>query len=603
MKKILSLIMVLGLLLSGCGGLKPVDQPGGNSSASQNGSGTTDSTSAQVEVELNATDADMFTDRDVKTDYRESESVVISLEGDRASCGASSVVIDGSHITITGDETYILRGTLNDGTVTVAAENEKPRLVLEGVSITSSDNAPLRIQEADKVFITLAENTENYLINGGSFSAGESEGVDGAVFSRQDLTLNGSGSLTVTSPAGHGIVCKDDLVFTGGSYTIESAAHGLDANDSVRIRDAVLTVDAGKDGIHSEETEDASLGFVYISGGTVKLEAEGDGISAEAYLQITDGTIEILAGGGYENGASHSSGGWGDFMGGGMGGMGPGRRSVSESTGTAEDGSTSMKGMKAAGALLIAGGTVTVDSADDGIHSNASVTIAGGSIQIASGDDGVHADTTLLISAGTVNISQSYEGLEAKDILIKDGDISLVASDDGLNASGGTDSSGTGGRDQMFGGMGGGMSGSSDGSIVIDGGKLYVQSSGDGMDANGYLEINDGYVVICGPNSGDTATLDYDISGTINGGTFIGTGASGMAQTFSDNAQGVLAVSVGMGQSAGVKITVSDPDGNALVSYEPELAFSVIIFSTPDMVSGQTYHVTVGNAEGDIEAY
>ena len=122
------------------------------------------------------------------------------------------------------------------------------------------------------------------------------------------------------------------------------------------------------------------------------------------------------------------------------------------------------------------------------------------------------------------------------------------------------------------------------------------------MDANGYLEINGGKTVICGPNRGDTATLDYNTSGSINGGIFIGTGAAGMAQTFSDNTQGVLAVQVGQGQS-GATITVSDKDGKELVSYTPELPFSVIIFSTPEMVSGQTYHITVGDVEGDMAAY
>ena len=144
-------------------------------------------------------------------------------------------------------------------------------------------------------------------------------------------------------------------------------------------------------------------------------------------------------------------------------------------------------------------------------------------------------------------------------------DIKLVASDDGLNAAGGTDSSGTiGGRDGMFGGggksgMGGGFGGmsSGNGSIVISGGNLYINSSGDGLDANGTLEITGGYTVVVGPTQGDTATLDYDKSGIITGGTFIGTGASGMAQTFSDSKQGVIAVSVG-NQAAGTQIILKD---------------------------------------------
>ena len=612
MKRILSLIAVFSLLLAGCNVLTPIDTPTQPDQGLIPGSTSGNTDRTPVDVEFDKTDDEMFTDRDEQDSYTEGNSVIISLNGDSVSCSSGSVVVSGTTVTITDEGTYILRGSLSDGMIIVdAEETDKPQLVLDGASVTSVTSAALYILEADKVFVTLAEGTENVFANGGSFTAIDENNIDAAVFSKQDLTFNGAGHLTVTSPVGHGIVSKDDLVFTDGTYTVNCASHGLDVNDSVRIKGAALTIDAGKDGIHAEDSDDATTGFVYISGGSVNIEAEGDGISAEAYMQIAGGTIEILAGGGYENGESHSSSGFGDFMGGGMspGGMGggrPGGRSATSTAAaaTADDGSSSMKGLKATGGLLIEDGSLSIDSADDGIHSNTVAVINGGTISIASGDDGIHAETDLTITAGTINITQSYEGLEAQNVLITGGDISLVASDDGINAAGGTDSSGTGGRDQMFGGMGGhgGMSSSSNGSIVINGGNLYVQASGDGMDANGYLEITGGYTVVCGPNSGDTATLDYDTSATITGGVFIGTGASGMAQTFSSNTQGVLAVSVGSGQSSGVKITVSDSSGKELVSYEPKLAFSVIIFSTPELVSGQSYHVTVGSIEGDITA-
>ena len=604
MKKLLS-VFVACLLLCGCGMLED-PEPTATTSTTQpaaNG-GTVVGDSAPVDVDFAKTDADMFTDRDGRTSYSESDSVIIQLDGDSVTCNSASVKVEGTDITIGGEGTYILRGTLEDGCVTVnAGDSDKLQIVLDGASVSCADSAALYVLGGDKVFVTLAEGTENSFSNGGRFGTGEGS-IDGAIFSKQDLTFNGSGSLTVESPAAHGIVCKDDLVFTGGSYAIHAASHAIDANDSVRLKGATITMDAGKDGIHVEDSEDTTTGFVYISGGALDIEAEGDGISAAVWMQITDGTIDILAGGGYENGESQSSGGWGDFMGGGSGGMGggrPGMRATTTTTTTTDEASTSMKGLKADGGLLISGGTITIDSADDGIHSNGLATINGGDITIASGDDGIHAETDLTITAGKISITNSYEGLEALNVHVTGGQIDMVCTDDGINAAGGTDSSGTGGRDQMFGGHGG-MGGSSNGSIIVDGGDLYIQSSGDGMDANGYLEINGGKTVVCGPNSGDTATLDYDTSGTINGGTFIGTGAAGMAQTFSENAQGVLAVQVGQGQS-GVTITVSDKDGKELVSYAPELPFSVIIFSTPDMVSGETYHITIGDVEGDLEAY
>jgi len=219
----------------------------------------------------------------------------------------------------------------------------------------------------------------------------------------------------------------------------------------------------------------------------------------------------------------------------------------------------------------------------------------------------------LTITSGKIEISESYEGLEALHIKINGGEIKLVAGDDGLNAAGGTDQSGTeGGRDGMFGrgpgggrpgGMGGGPGGmsSGNGSIVIAGGNLYVKASGDGIDANGTLEITGGYTVVCGPTQGDTATLDYDRSATITGGTFIGTGASGMAQTFSSSEQGVVAVSVG-NQSAGTKIVLKDKSGNIIIEHSPELNFAVVILSSPDIKKGETYAITVGSGSGEFEA-
>ena len=144
-------------------------------------------------------------------------------------------------------------------------------------------------------------------------------------------------------------------------------------------------------------------------------------------------------------------------------------------------------------------------------------------------------------------------------------------------------------------------SGSSDGSIVITGGNLSIKAYGDGIDANGTLEISGGFVTVCGPTQGDTATLDYDVSGVITGGTFIGTGGQMMAQTFSDSKQGVIGVQVGK-QEAGTKITLADSNGNVVISYEPELPFAIVILSSPDIVKGETYTITVGEASGEFQA-
>lgn len=609
MKRFLSILLILTLtlsLLAGCGS-NSQDHTGENGTVNGGENGT----STPVDVDFSQTDTDMFTERDNKTDYDDSKAVTIQLNGTTATASSDSVKISGSTVQITEEATYVISGSLTDGMIVVnAKDTAKLQLVFNGVDVTSKTSAALYILDADKVFLTLAEGTTNTLANGGSFVAIDDNNIDGALFSKQDLTLNGKGSLTITSPAGHGIVCKDDLVVTGGTYAVNSSSHGLDANDSVRIANANFTIDAGKDAIHCENTEDTAKGFIYISSGSIKAEAEGDGIAASAYLQIGGGEFDLLVGGGAQNGDKASSGNYGGFMGGGPGGMRPGG---SQGPSTTTEDTVSMKGLKAANSLLISSGTFKIDSADDSIHSDVSVIINGGTFTLASGDDAIHAEDTLTITSGKIDVSESYEGLEALHIKINDGEIKLVASDDGLNAAGGTDQSGTaGGRDGMFGGghgggrpggMGGGPGGmsSGNGSIVISGGNLYVKASGDGIDANGTLEITGGYTVVCGPTQGDTATLDYDRSATITGGTFIGTGAAGMAQTFSDSEQGVVAVSVS-NQAAGTKIVLKDKSGNVIIEHSPELHFAVVILSSPDIKRGETYTITVGSQSGDFEA-
>lgn len=606
------LILVLSLL-SGCGLKEKLGGGDSNTNNSNNSlvsdnkenenSDNNNSSAEPVEVDFSATDADMFTDRDMKTDYDASKAVTIKLNGTSASASSNSVKISGSKVTITEEATYVISGNLSNGMLIVdAKDTAKLQLVFNGVDITSKTSAALYILEADKVVVTLASGTTNTLANGGSFTAIDDNDIDATVFSKQDLTLNGNGSLTVTSPAGHGIISKDDLVITGGTYTVNSASHGLDANDSVRIVNATLNIDAGKDAVRAENNDDASKGFVYVSSGTIKGEAEGDGIAASAYMQIAGGTIDLLVGGGSKNSTKEHSDSFGGFMGGGR--PGGGKRSSSYTSSSSNDSGTSMKGLKAANSLLISGGNITLDSADDTIHSDVSVVINGGTFTLASGDDGIHAEDTLTVTAGTIEITECYEGLEAMHIDVQGGNIKLKATDDGLNAAGGTDQSGTtGGRDGMFGGGGFGGHGSSNsnGSIKVSGGTLYINSSGDGMDANGTLEISGGHTTVTGPTQGDTATLDYDKTGVITGGTFIGTGSTMMAQSFSDSEQGVVAIKSG-NQAAGTQITLKDSKGNTIISHKPELDFAVVILSTPDLVKGEKYTLTVGSQTSEYEA-
>ncbi len=595
MKRWIPVFLVLALLLCGCGNnQEQTEQP------EQLPQSAPASTDAVLIPE------DYFSSRDFDSSYDE-QSTRITLEGCTASCDSSGVTIDSSTITITAEGTYILAGTLDDGQILVNVQkDEKVQLVLEGASVCSSTDAALYVQQADKVFVTTVTDTENFFSNGGSFETADDENADGAVYSKEDITFNGSGKLTVTSPAGHGIVSKDSLTVTAGSYEISCASHGLKGKDDVAIADGNFIIAAGKDGIHAENSDDATLGTVYLGGGTFQITAEGDGISAAAAIQIDGGSFAILAGGGSENGTAVSSENWGNMggrpgdMGGKPGNMGSRPGSNPNELKDTTD-STSMKGIKAGTELMITTGTFQIDSADDGLHSNGTMVLTGGSIAVATGDDGLHAEENLTITAGTIVITESYEGLEGLHIFVMGGEITLTATDDGLNAAGGTDNSGMGGRDGMFGDMGGpggkfghmgepnGMP-AGNGSVTISGGTLQITASGDGIDANGTLAITGGYITVCGPTHGDTAILDYDKSATITGGTFIGTGGSGMAQTFSDSGQRVITENAG-NQSAGTKLILLDRDWNILLEYTPELPYSMVILSSPDLKEDEAYTV------------
>lgn len=601
MKRLLAVFLLLALL-TGCG------TNGTNDTGATGESGT--SGQSQGNSGQPQTETLPFSGRDQDASWEEGETVSIVLEGDTATADSDGVRIEGSLVTITRDGTYLLTGTLEDGMVVVdVPETAKPQLVFQNAHISSATSAPLYILEGDKVFLTLAPDSENSLTSGESFVAVDDNNIDGALFSKQDLTINGTGSLTVTAPAGHGIVCKDDLTITGGNLTLTSASHGLDVNDSVAMGGGSLTVNAGKDGIHCENSDDAQLGWIWLTEGVLKLEAQGDGISAGAWFQADGGTVDILAGGGSVNGTKASSGFYGGFGGGPGGPPGWGGEFQTQE----EENAISMKGIKTQSQLQITGGSFSIDAADDALHSNTDVVISGGTFTLATGDDGVHGEETLTITDGQMVVTESYEGLEALEITISGGQLTLHASDDGINAAGGTDDSGNGGRDGMFGGgfggpggMGGGpggMGSAGNGAIVISGGTIFIHASGDGLDANGSLTISGGLVQVANPAAGDTSVLDSDLSPVITGGTFLGSGSTTMmAQSFStESTQGVLACTIG-NQSGGSQLMVTDPAGETVISLVLPYDSVLVILSSPDLVKGETYTLTIGDISGTLTA-
>ncbi len=523
-----------------------------------------------------AEDSGYFTNRDLSQTYDAGKAVRILLEGDSASCESAAVSVLGAAVTISSEGIYVLSGTLTDGQIIVdAPKNAKVQLVLSSADIHCETSAAIYVRQADKVFITLDAGTQSTLSCGETFEAIDDSNIDAALFSKDTLTINGSGSLTVLSAGGHGIVSKGKLKITGGNVRVTAVNHGITAKNGVYMADGTLSITAGRDGLRAENDEETDRGLIVISGGSIHVSADGDGIYASGNIEISGGDFAVTTGGGSAEVSSsrddrgRDRGGWGS------------------SSGSSKD-SISTKGIKSGGIISLSGGNYVLDCPDDAIHGSANVVISGGTYQITTGDDGIHADTDVLISGGTITIAQSYEGIEGQRIEISGGSIDITASDDGMNAADGNSES-------QF----GFFESNDSNEIIISGGCTVINADGDGLDSNGDFTVTGGELYVSGPENSGNGALDFNGTGTITGGIVIAAGASGMAQNFgSTSTQGAMLVSCS-GQS-GTVITLLDEDGNELISWTGRKRFSSIVISMPSIQSGNTYTLTSGTSSQTI---
>ena len=386
---------------------------------SPNGSADAENTSVKTEMTVEEMQAaideamsdaaiditDMFTKRDLAGTYDESEAVKITLSGKTAACNSSNVQIEDGVVTIKAAGVYVLSGTFTDGTIVVdAGDDDKVQLVLDGVSITAADYAAIYAKNADKVFVTLAEGAGNSLTVSGDYVQTDDNNVDAVIFAKCDLTLNGTGSLTVKDNTGHGIVSKDDLVVTGGTYTIYSQDHCLNGKDSVRIADGTFNLSCDEDGIHAGN-DDQQDGYVYIEGGDINISVGDDALHAEGLLIITGGDIDvskscegvegykILVTGGDIDVISSDDG---FNAAGGSSGSGDNHDGFGDSSGSGDNhdgfgGGPGMDGVDmdadSDAYILITGGTININADGDGIDSNGCIGITGGSVYVLGSSD------------------------------------------------------------------------------------------------------------------------------------------------------------------------------------------------------------------------
>ncbi|MFE5670841.1 carbohydrate-binding domain-containing protein [Agromyces sp. NPDC056523] len=521
--------------------------------ATSDRSGTTDSTvsvASTAAVDPGVTAAEAMAENeappgeDGDDTWDAASEVAISLDGDTATVadGATGVRIDGDTVTITAAGTYRLSGELAGQVVVDTTATELVRVILDGADISSDTTAALAVTSAERVQLVLADGSDNALSDASGYA--DDADVNAALFSAADLEIAGEGALTVQGNGNDGIASKDGLIISGGEITVDAVDDGIRGKDEVMIAGGTVTVTAGGDGLKADNAEEADRGYLAISGGTVTIDAAGDGLDAATDVIVWGGSLDVTAGGGA--GSSVADG-------------------------------DSAKGLKGTVSIIVDGGEVAVDAAEDAVHSDSTVHLANGALELASGDDAVHADAALTISGGTVGVSESYEGLEAAAVSIAGGSTSVVASDDGVNAGS---------------------------TLDLTGGELTADADGDGLDVNGAITMSGGTVVVNGPTAQNNGAIDSDAGFDISGGTIVAAGSSGMAMApGADAAQASVLVTLDQQVGAGTALELTAPDGTVVATITTTKSAATLAVSTPELVNGETYIVTAdGTAVGSAVA-
>lgn len=482
------------------------------------------------------------------------ESGTVSAQQDTTiTCNGKNIEINGGGafwnqtlLSITQPGTYTLKGSL-DGAVAVNAKG-KVTLVLDNISIQSDGISAIAVEQADQVTVRLAEGSQNSLT--AAEPAADQE-TDAVLFSKDDLVIEGNGTLAVTGEAS-GIHGKDSAEIHDARLTIDCLNHGISGKDEILVDNAVLHITTKEgDGLHSSNEE---KGTITLNSSTLEMTTADDGIDAEGLITIDRCSITLTAGGG-SSAVSHTQG------------FAFGNRDQTSSE-------SSAKGIKSAGDIELHAATLDLDTADDALHADGSISFFGGIYDIKTGDDAVHADGTITVSDGTIRIAESLEGMEASSIIIDGGDLTVHSYDDGINTTDGS------GSTDMF--------RADTSSLTVNGGTVTVYADGDGIDVNGNAVINGGTIVVYGPENSANAAVDFNGTFTIAGGTLLAGGAAGMLEIPQNSADQALLV-VGMTGSC----IIQDEAGNTLLRYETEKNCQALIASAPSLKAGQAVTLIV----------
>ena len=500
-----------------------------------------------------------YSKRDLDASYDATQATYVTLADNASSAetyaheSASGVSISGNDVTITQAGTYVLSGNLTDGCVFVNIDKEeKCQLVLNGVSMSNSDGPCIYVMAADKAFITLAEGTQNTLADGSDYVLNEDEEPTATIFSKDDLTLNGTGSLSITGNYRHAVRSKDDLVITGGTYAINAVEDALSGKDCLKICDGTFDVTCGEDALKSTNDSEEGRGFVAIDGGDFTISAGDDAVHAETLMRITAGTVDVL---------------------------------------------TCYEGYEGA-VVRIDGGTTSIVSSDDGINAASGSSLEGG-MRMSGGGRGGAGGPDAGAGAGATSGDAGANVPEAPGGAGASGPSDAgAAGDSGAGAAPGDAGAGVGGAGAPDGA--GAAATTSTCKVVVTGGTTYVSAGGDGIDSNGSVEVSGGVLMVEGPTSNADSFFDYDSSATITGGTVLMVGSTGMAQNFSGGTQAFAMASAS--GSAGQTVVLLDAQGNAVASFAATKSFQVVLASVDGAAEGDTLTVKIGSTETVLTA-
>lgn len=372
------------LLLSACGGEEAA-------------AGSTSTTGAVTAQEALADNAEPHADGgDAEDTVDTASATTITLaDGGSTSSDESAATVDGDTVTISSAGTYVLSGSLDDGRVVVSSEGDgEVTLVLDGVDITSESDSPLVVTQADAVTVVLAKGSQNALADGAGSAADDEEedAANATLWSSDDLTIAGSGALSVTSLEADGITSKDGLVVLGGEITVEAGDDGIRGKDYLALDGGTIEIRAGGDGLKSDDDTEDGTGYVLLDGATVTADVGDDGISATTDALVVSGSLDVTA------------------------------------TAPADEQDPSPKGINAGAIVAISGGEVTVDDSEEAIQ-GAVVSITDGTVDLTATDDGINA------SSGSGESMAAEDGVE---LVVSGGSVTVDAEGDGLDSNGTT---------------------------------------------------------------------------------------------------------------------------------------------------------------------